>query len=159
MLEIERKFRVKNTEFIQQAVHFAQIAQGYLNSDAERIVRVRLKNNQGFLTIKGASSSDGTTRFEWEKEIAKEDAQQLLSLCEPGAIQKTRYFIPAGDLQFEVDVFEGENQGLIIAEIELPSADHAFEKPDWLGEEVTHDPRYYNAYLTHQPYSKWKDQP
>lgn len=155
MLEIERKFLVKSNDFIALATHAAKIAQGYLSSHPERIVRIRLKDDEGFLTIKGKSSEDGTSRLEWEKAISSEDAKNLLPLCEPGAILKTRYFVPNGSLEFEVDVFEDKNAGLIIAELELPSVDAAFDKPDWLGEEVTNDERYYNAYLTHHPYTNW----
>lgn len=156
MIEIERKFLLKSDAYKKVAESKAQIAQGYLNSHPERIVRIRVKDEQGFITIKGKSSADGTSRFEWEQPIAVEKAKLLLDLCEPGAINKTRYFVKSKEgLMFEVDEFYGDNQGLRIAEIELPHADYPFEKPDWLGEEVTQDPRYYNAYLTHHPYNKW----
>lgn len=155
MLEIERKFLVTSDAFLTQASGKSQIAQGYLNSHPERTVRVRIKGESGFLTIKGKSDATGTTRFEWETEISLMEAKPLLTLCEKGVIQKTRYEVQLGKHVFEVDVFSGENEGLIIAEIELSAADEVFEKPDWLGNEVTHDIRYYNAYLSQNPYKAW----
>lgn len=155
MLEIERKFLVTSDAFLTQASAKSQIAQGYLNSHPERTVRVRIKGESGFLTIKGKSDATGTTRFEWETEISLMEAKPLLALCEKGVIQKTRYEVQLGKHVFEVDVFSGENKGLIIAEIELSAADEVFEKPDWLGNEVTHDIRYYNAYLSQNPYEAW----
>jgi adenylate cyclase len=155
MLEIERKFLVTSDAFIAQAFAKNQIAQGYLNSHPERTVRVRIKGESGFLTIKGKGDASGTTRFEWETEISLMEARPLLALCEKGVIQKTRYEVLLGKHTFEVDVFAGENEGLIIAEIELSAADEVFEKPDWLGTEVTNDARYYNAYLSQNPYKAW----
>ncbi|HOZ73764.1 MAG TPA: CYTH domain-containing protein [Flavobacterium sp.] len=155
MLEIERKFLVTSDAFIAQAFAKNQIAQGYLNSHPERTVRVRIKGESGFLTIKGKGDASGTTRFEWETEISLTEARPLLALCERGVIQKTRYEVQWGKHNFEVDVFSGENQGLIIAEIELSAADEVFEKPHWLGNEVTNDARYYNAYLSQNPYNAW----
>lgn len=155
MLEIERKFLVKNLDFIALATAKNRIVQGYLNSTPERTVRVRIKGNKGFLTIKGKSNEAGTTRMEWEKEIDALDAEQLLTLCEKGAIDKIRHEIPVGNHTYEVDIFFGENEGLIMAEIELQSEDEAFEKPSWLGEEITSDKRYYNAYLSNNPYKTW----
>lgn len=155
MLEIERKFLVTSDAFIAQAFTKNQIAQGYLNSHPERTVRVRIKGESGFLTIKGKGDASGTTRFEWETEISLMEARPLLALCEKGVIQKTRYEVLLGKHTFEVDVFSGENEGLIIAEIELSAADEVFEKPDWLGNEVTNDARYYNAYLSQNPYKAW----
>lgn len=155
MLEIERKFLTTSTAFIQEATQAQKIVQGYLNSHPERTVRVRIKNEKGFITIKGKGDSTGTTRFEWEKEIGIEEARALIQLCESGVIDKTRYLIPKGNHVFEVDVFEGENRGLIMAEIELSSSNEIFEKPNWLGEEVTTDERYYNAYLSKKPFTKW----
>jgi adenylate cyclase len=155
MFEIERKFLVTSDAFIALAHSKNQIAQGYLNSHPERTVRIRIKGESGFLTIKGKGDETGTTRFEWETEISLTEAKPLLALCEKGVIQKTRYEIKSGKHTFEVDVFSGENEGLIIAEIELSSADEAFEKPDWLGVEVTNDERYYNAYLSQNPYNAW----
>lgn len=155
MIEIERKFLVNSTDFIQQSHAQYKIAQGYLNSDPERTVRVRVKDEQGFLTIKGKSNATGTSRFEWEKEIALGEAQQLLMLCEKGVIEKTRYLVYVGKYLFEVDVFYGENDGLIVAEIELSDEHETFEKPDWLDLEVTNDERYYNAYLSRHPFTEW----
>lgn len=155
MLEIERKFLTTSTAFIQEATQAQKIVQGYLNSHPERTVRVRIKNEKGFITIKGKGDSTGTTRFEWEKEIGIEEARALIQLCESGVIDKTRYLIPKGNHVFEVDVFEGENRGLIMAEIELCCSNEIFEKPNWLGEEVTTDERYYNAYLSKKPFTTW----
>ena len=116
---------------------------------------MRIKNEKGYITIKGKSDKTGTTRFEWEKEIGIEEARALIQLCESGVIDKTRYLIPKGNHVFEVDVFEGENRGLIMAEIELCCSNEIFEKPNWLGEEVTTDERYYNAYLSKKPFTTW----
>ena len=158
MQEIERKFLVKNDRFKTMATAKKEIAQGYLNTNPERTVRVRISKEKAFLTIKGKGNESGMTRFEWEKEIPLEEAKALLLLCEKGVIEKTRFEIPVGKHLFEVDEFYGENDGLIVAEIELSSEEEAFEKPDWLGKEVTNDERYYNAYLSKNPYSGWKDQ-
>jgi CYTH domain-containing protein len=155
MLEIERKFLVRNADFKTQAKHKFHIAQGYLNSNPERTVRVRIKGESGFITVKGKGNDSGTTRFEWETEISLLEAKPLLALCESGAIEKIRYEVPFGKHVYEVDEFFGENEGLTIAEIELRDEHEAFEKPDWLSDEVTNDERYYNAYLSKNPYSKW----
>ena len=155
MIEIERKFLVKNDFFKSVAFTQNHIAQGYLSSVPERTVRVRIKGNQGFLTIKGASNASGLSRFEWEKEISVEEAQQLLLLCEKGVIDKTRFEVKIGEHIFEVDEFYGDNQGLIVAEIELDTEETSFEKPEWLGEEVTGDIKYYNAYLSQNPFTQW----
>lgn len=155
MIEIERKFLVKSNDFKSQAFIQNRIAQGYLNSNPERTVRVRIKGEKGFLTIKGKGNEGGMTRFEWEKEIPVEEALLLLNLCEGGKIDKIRFEIKVGNHTFEVDEFFGENEGLIIAEIELSSENESFEKPNWLGEEVTNDERYYNAYLSRNPYKNW----
>ena len=155
MLEIERKFAVKSTNFLANAKESYKITQGYLNTDKNRTVRVRTKGNKGFITVKGISSADGLQRFEWEKEIDIKDAEALLLLCEDFVIDKTRYLVPFGAVVFEVDVFEGANKGLVIAEVELETADQQFEKPDWLGEELTGDERYYNAYLSNVPFTSW----
>lgn len=156
MIEIERKFLVKNHDFKTEAQSQKRIVQGYLNSHPERTVRVRVKGEQGYLTIKGKGNESGTTRLEWEKEITVADAEQLLKLCEQGAIDKIRYEIKYGNHIYEVDEFFGDNNGLIIAEIELGDENEAFEKPLWLGEEVTGDERYYNAYLSNNPFVSWK---
>ena len=155
MIEIERKFLVKNQDFITKSISDNRIVQGYLNSNPERTVRVRIKGDKGYLTIKGKGNDSGTTRLEWEKEIAISDAEQLLQICEKGVIDKVRYEIPAKNHTYEVDVFFGENEGLIIAEIELQSENEYFEKPDWLGEEVTGKEKYYNAYLNNNPFKNW----
>lgn len=153
-LEIERKFLVAG-DFRPFAKNATRIIQGYLSSIPERTVRVRIKDNQGFLTVKGKGSESGTTRFEWEKEISAEEAQELIAMCEPGVIDKTRYLVEAGRHTFEVDEFHGDNQGLIVAEVELASEDEAFERPLWLAEEVTGDERYYNSMLMVNPYRNW----
>jgi adenylate cyclase len=155
MIEIERKFLVINESFLTQATSHTRIVQGYLNSNPERTVRIRIKGEKGFLTIKGKSNETGTTRLEWEKEIPLNEAEQLLALCESGVIDKIRYEVPIGNHFYEVDVFSNENQGLIIAEIELQSENEWFEKPNWLGQEVTTDKRYYNSYLSNNPFTKW----
>jgi len=155
MLEIERKFLVNSDEFITQAFAKHVIAQGYLNSHPDRTVRIRIKGESGFLTIKGKGNESGMSRFEWETEISLQEAKPLLALCEKGVIQKTRYEVKSGKHIFEVDVFSGDNDGLIVAEIELSAEDEAFEKPDWLGAEVTNDNRYYNAYISQNPFKDW----
>ena len=155
--EIERKFLVKNDDFKKQAVRSTRIVQGYLSSVPERTVRVRIKGDKGFLTIKGIGNESGASRFEWEKEIDREEAERLLKICEPGIIDKTRYIVPVGDHLFEVDEFYGENEGLVLAEVELKSENEAFEKPPWLAEEVTGDVRYYNSMLMKNPYRQWKN--
>ena len=155
MLEIERKFLVTSEAFKKEAFTQNRIAQGYLSSIPERTVRVRIKGNKGFLTIKGASNESGLSRFEWEKEIPVDEAKELLKLCEKGAIDKTRFEVKLGNHVIEIDEFHGENEGLIMAEIELESETEIFEKPSWLGEEVTNDKRYYNSYLSKNPYKNW----
>lgn len=155
MIEIERKFLVLNDDFKTQATSQNRIVQGYLNSNPERTVRVRIKGGKGFLTIKGKGNESGTTRMEWEKEIPVTDAELLLSICEKGIIDKIRYEIPVENHTYEVDVFAGENNGLIIAEIELISEAETFKRPTWLGNEVTGEERYYNAYLSNKPYLTW----
>lgn len=153
--EIERKFLVTG-DFKKHAIKSHKIAQGYLSAVPERTVRVRIRDQQGFITIKGIGNASGTTRFEWEKEIPLIDAENLLLLCEPTIIQKTRHIVPANDnLYFEVDEFFGENKGLLIAEIELPHENAEFIKPSWLGEEVTGQQNYYNASLSKNPFGNW----
>lgn len=155
MLEIERKFLVKSDAFKKLAFAKNTIAQGYLNSNPERTVRVRIKGESGFITIKGKGNESGMTRFEWEKEISLVEAKSLLALCEKGAIDKIRYEVKVGPHVYEIDEFFGENEGLIVAEIELESENDSFKKPMWLGEEVTNDNRYYNAALSLNPYKNW----
>ncbi|MGH1385001.1 CYTH domain-containing protein [Kordia sp.] len=156
MQEIERKFLVNSLKFKKEARSSFQIAQGFLNTHAERTVRVRIKGNQGFLTIKGKSNESGTSRFEWETEISVAEAKELLHLCEKGIIEKIRYNIPYGNHIFEVDEFFGENEGLIVAEVELQHENETFQKPDWLGEEVTGQTNYYNSQLSKKPYKTWR---
>jgi adenylate cyclase len=156
MIEIERKFLVTSELFKKEAFVQNRIAQGYLSSVPGRTVRVRIKGDMGFLTIKGASNETGLSRFEWEKEIPLNEAKALLQLCEEGVIEKTRFEVKMGSHTFEIDEFYGENQGLILAEIELNSETEAFEKPAWLGKEVTNDKRYYNSYLSKNPFQKWQ---
>ena len=153
-IEIEKKFLLTGTEWKQLAVGTAY-RQGYLNSVKERTVRVRTINDNGFLTVKGISV--GATRLEYEYEIPLEDAQALLNeLCEKPLIEKNRYKVDFGGFIWEIDEFFGENDGLIVAEIELESEDQTFDKPGWVGEEVTGDPRYFNSNLIKNPYSKWE---
>jgi len=152
--EIERKFLVKDG-YKQFAFTHTRITQGYLSSVPERIVRVRVNGDKGFLTIKGVSNLSGMSRYEWEKEIPVTEARELLALCEPGIIDKTRYLLQVGKFTFEVDEFYGENEGLVMAEIELSSEEELFEIPLWLGKEVTGDKRYYNSRLAKNPFSKW----
>ena len=154
MVEIERKFLVESSEYRKKAISKERILQGFLNTDPERTVRIRIKGDLGFLTVKGKSNLSGTTRFEWEKEIMVPEAEQLLSLCEPIILEKIRYNIPFAGHLFEVDEFHGANEGLVIAEVELKSESEIFKKPDWLGKEVTGDIRYYNSQLSKNPWSK-----
>ena len=155
MIEIERKFLVTSQDFKKEAFKNTIIVQGFLNTHKDRTVRVRLNSNQGFITVKGLSSDNGLSRFEWEKEISKEEAEALLKLCEPGRIEKTRYEVEFNEHIFEVDVFHGENEGLIIAEVELKKENESFNKPKWIGEEVTGNIKYYNSQLSKQPYNRW----
>jgi len=152
--EIERKFLV--TGPIQaSATKATRITQGYLSSVPERTVRVRIKGDKGFVTVKGIGNASGASRFEWETEIPVADAEAMLGICEPGVIDKIRYQVPVGGHTYEVDEFHGENEGLTVAEVELSSEDEAFEKPSWLGEEVTGDVKYYNSMLMKHPYTRW----
>ena len=151
--EIERKFLVSG-EFRQDSPESYRIMQGYICSDPDRTVRVRVRGDKGFLTIKGRGSEDGLSRYEWEKEIPVSEAFELMALCGSGVIDKTRYLVPFGKHTYEVDVFHGANEGLVLAEIELSDEQEAFEKPSWLGEEVTGDVRYYNSMLCLHPFSK-----
>ena len=152
--EIERKFLVKGDykPFVKKSI---RIVQGYLSSVPERTVRVRIKGDKGFLTVKGKGNESGASRFEWEIEIDKKDVEDLLKICEPGVIDKTRNIVEVANHSYEVDEFYAENAGLTVAEVELASEDENFEKPDWLGEEVTGDSKYYNSMLMKNPYSKW----
>lgn len=155
MLEIERKFLVKNDRFKTEADSKKRIVQGFLNTDPERTVRVRIKGEKGFLTIKGKGNSTGTTRFEWEKELSIIEAEALLQLCEKGVIEKIRYEVLVGKHTFEIDEFFGDNKGLIVAEVELEDENEHFSKPNWLGDEVTGDVKYYNSQLSKNPFKNW----
>jgi CYTH domain-containing protein len=155
VIEIERKFLVNSNAFKNEAFKKTRICQGFLNTQKERTVRVRIKGEKGFITVKGLSSSDGLKRFEWEKEIPVSDAHALLKLCEPTSIYKMRYEVKVGNHIFEVDEFYDKNEGLIIAEVELDSENDHFEKPNWLGKEVTGNIKYYNSQLSKNPYQNW----
>ena len=152
--EIERQFLVIG-DFKSQAFEQSRIVQGYISSARGRTVRVRIRNGRGYLTIKGASNESGTSRYEWEKELSLHEAEELMKLCEPGVIDKTRYLVRSGEHIFEVDEFYGENEGLIVAEVELNAEDEAFVKPSFIGQEVTGDVRYYNSQLMKKPYTTW----
>jgi adenylate cyclase len=152
--EIERKFLVKG-EFKNLAIKSTRIVQGYLSSIPERTVRVRIKGDKGYITIKGIGNASGASRYEWEKEIPASEVEELLKICEPGVIDKTRYLVKADNHTFEVDEFYGENMGLVLAELELSSEDESFQKPNWLGEEVTGDTKYFNSMLMKNPFTKW----
>lgn len=155
--EIERKFLVKGN-FKAEAFEAIRVTQAYLSSVPERTVRIRVRGEKGFITVKGGSDASGAARFEWEKEIPLEEASALLDLAEPGIIDKTRYLVRNTDgvHVWEVDEFHGENEGLTVAEIELRDKNESFDKPEWLGEEVTGDPRYFNSMLVRHPYKEWK---
>lgn len=156
-IEIERKYLVRNDSFMQVAVKATHITQAYLSSDPHCTVRCRRFDDQACLTIKGSNSQDGIEHFEWEKPISIADVEALLPLCRGGVIDKERYFVPFEDLMIEIDVFHGQNEGLVLAEIELPASDYSIPVlPDFIGEEVTTDPRYYNSYLSSNPYKNWK---
>lgn len=158
MQEIERKFLVNSDAFKNEAQKRTRIVQGFLNTNPDRTVRIRVQGNDGFLTIKGKSNESGLSRYEWEKQISQAEAEELLKLCEPGMIEKTRFEVDKGDHTFEVDEFMGENEGLIIAEIELKIETEYFEKPDWLGVEVTGDVKYYNSNLSKNPFKNWNNE-
>ncbi len=152
-LEIERKFLVLNHDYKANAQR-SLFRQGYLSSHPERTVRVRIAHDKGVLTIKGPTT--GASRQEFEYPLPLSDAQSLLMLCEKPIIEKYRYTLEYQGMLWEVDEFLGDNEGLILAEIELPSEDTPFLKPHWIGEEVTGDPRYYNSYLIRNPYKTWR---
>lgn len=156
MIEIERKFLVTSLDFKQEAFKNTRIIQGFLNTHKERTVRVRVKGDKGFITVKGQSTKDGLSRFEWEHKISKREALTLLKLCEPGIIEKIRYDVNVGNHLFEVDMFLGANEGLILAEIELNEENEVFKKPNWIGEEVTGNIKYYNSQLSKEPFKCWQ---
>ncbi len=153
--EIERKFLVVG-DYRSQAHAKIRMVQGYICSTRGRTVRVRICDDKGYLTIKGPANASGTSRYEWEHELPLDEAKELIKLCEPGLIDKTRYLVRSGKHTFEVDEFYGENEGLVVAEVELGSEEEAYVKPDFIGEEVTGDVRYYNAQLMRNPYKNWK---
>lgn len=154
--EIERKFLVKDSSYKDMAVSSSRIIQGYICSERGRTVRVRIRDNKGFLTIKGASADNGLSRYEWEHEISVDEARELMKLCQPGMIDKTRYLVKFGKHIFEVDEFYGENEGLVVAEVELATVDEKHEVPPFLGEEVTGQVKYYNSFLMKCPFKTWK---
>ena len=154
-IEIERKFLVNSDVYKTEAKTKTKIVQGFLNTDPERTIRVRIRGDKAYLTIKGKGNNSGTTRFEWENEISITTANNLINLCEPGVIEKIRFEISIGNHTYEVDEFLGANKGLVIAEIELSKEDEAFIKPVWLGDEVTGQVNYYNSQLSKKPFKDW----
>ena len=154
-IEIERKFLVINTNFKKISFQKKYIKQGFLNSNKDRVVRIRIVDQQGFLTIKGKSSHKGTTRFEWEQKISFKDANELLNLCEEGIIEKNRYYHQIENHIVEIDEFLGDNIGLLVAEIELKEQHEDFKKPHYLGKEVTGDEKYYNSNLSKHAFKYW----
>lgn len=154
--EIERKFLVKNASYRDMAFSKSHIVQGYICSARGRTVRVRIRGDKGYLTIKGASNASGTSRYEWEHELSISEAEELMKLCEPGMIDKVRYLVQMGSHVFEVDEFHGENEGLVVAEIELSTENEPFEFPSFLGEEVTGQVKYYNSFLMKEPFTTWR---
>lgn len=154
--EIERKFLVKDETFKVDSIQEMKITQGFLSTVPERTVRIRIKDDTGYITVKGIGNDSGTSRFEWEKEISLKDATELLKISEPGVIHKTRFNIKSDEHIFEVDEFHDDNEGLVVAEIELSSEDEIFNKPKWLGKEVTGEMKYYNSMLMNNPFKNWK---
>lgn len=156
MIEIERKYLLKSEEFRKEAVSRKHIVQGFLNTDPDRTVRIRITEDSAYLTVKGRSNNSGLSRFEWEHQITMEEGRELLTLCESPLMEKYRYMVPAGRHIFEIDEFLGANSGLMLAEVELDQEDDVIIKPDWLGKEVTGEKKYYNSQLIKKPYSLWK---
>ena len=154
-LEIERKFLVLDDSYKHEAFSSYHIMQGYICRTGGKTVRVRIRDQQAFLTIKGPSLDGGLSRFEFEQEIPLADAEQLMMLCESGIIDKTRWLVKSHDHVFEVDEFHGDNAGLVVAEVELARAEESVQKPSFIGEEVTGDRCYYNAQLCQHPYCRW----
>ncbi len=154
--EIERKFLVEG-DFTKGVIHSRHIVQGYISSQPGRTVRLRISDRDGYITIKGPSDAAGLSRAEFEYRIPVEDAEALMKLCEPGMIDKVRYEVLEKGHIWEVDVFHGVNEGLVMAEIELASADEQIERPAWLGKEVTGDRKYYNSMLSKRPYNQWNE--
>ena len=154
-LEIERKFLINDDSWRTGVTESIDIRQGYLNSDKERTVRVRIAGEKGFLTIKG--KSENLTRKEFEYDIPRDEALELLALCKKPIIEKVRHLYPADGLTWEIDVFRGENEGLVVAEVELSDPDQEVGLPLWIGKEVSGDPKYFNAALISQPFSTWAE--
>ncbi len=154
-LEIERKFLVTDDSYKAMAFRCDRIAQGYLCREGGNSARVRVRGEKGYITIKGPSTDDGLSRYEWEKEIPASEAWELMKLCHGGIIDKTRYLVKSGRHTFEVDEFHGDNEGLVVAEVELEELDEKFECPQFIGKEVTGEKRYYNSHLTRMPYKLW----
>lgn len=155
-MEIERKFLLKDDSYKADAAKQLRMVQGYICRETGKTVRIRISGDRAWLTIKGKSSEDGTSRYEWEKEIDAADAENLMKLCSGSVIDKTRYIVPYDGHVFEVDEFYGANEGLTVAEIELSDKDEKFGRPDWLGAEVTGDRKYYNSMLASHPFSEWE---
>ena len=155
-IEIERKFLLKNADYKPFITKSIKIKQGYISVTKGHSVRVRLKGNKAYLTIKGASNINGISRFEWEREIDVDDLDGLFLLCCNGIVEKTRHIVPAGKHIIEIDEFEGDNADLILAEIELENENEPYERPEWLGEEVTGKRQYYNSFLSKYPYKTWR---
>ena len=155
MIEIERKFLVTSDAYKKEAFKNTRIIQGFLSTHKKRTIRIRLKGEKVFLTIKGQSSKDGLARFEWEKEISKQEAESLLKLCKKGVIDKIRYEVKVENHIFEVDEFSLDNSGLVLAEVELESKQETFKTPVWLGQEVTGQKKYYNSQLSKKPFKDW----
>ncbi len=155
--EIERKFLVTG-DFKSQAYGRSRIRQGYISTAGKATVRVRIRDDKGYLTIKGRANEAGLSRYEFETEIPLQDAEDLMKLCEPGVIEKTRYLVRSGRYVFEVDEFYGDNEGLVLAEVELSDEQESFEKPGFIGREVTGDRRYYNSRLRTCPYKLWREE-
>jgi len=156
-IEIERKFLVTSTAYKKAAYNFYDMVQGYIAHEKGNSVRVRITNTEAVMTIKGPSDSKGMSRYEWNHQIPVEDAKELMKLSQGGVIEKRRYLVHSGPHVFEIDEFYGDNEGLVIAEVELQSENETFEKPSFVGKEVTGDRRYYNAYLTTNPYKSWTE--
>jgi CYTH domain-containing protein len=155
VLEIERKFLVRDDSYKSLAYGSSRIRQGYICSERGRTVRIRIRDDRAYITIKGPSLNGGLTRYEFEQEIPFDDAEKLMTLCDPGIIDKTRWLVKSGRHTFEVDEFHGDNEGLVVAEVELAAEDEAFEKPHFIGNEVTGDRRYYNSQLRRNPFKLW----
>lgn len=155
MIEIERKFLVKNDNFKHEAIRALRMTQGYLSKDPKRTVRIRISGEQAFITVKGEASKSGASRFEWEKSILVEEAQNLIAMCLDGVINKIRHYVQYGNHLFEVDEFLDDNHGLIVAEVELANENEVFKYPEWLGKEVTGKKKYYNSQLSQNPFRRW----